>query len=1168
MGVVLLAHDTRLDRLVALKSLPSHLSDDPEAIERLQREARALASLHHPNIATLFGLEDSDGLRFLVLEYVPGLPLSERLARGPLPLEEALSTGLQIAEALEAAHSKGILHRDLKPGNIRLTPQGHVKILDFGLAKRVPVAGETPETAPGSTPTRKLPLTGEDEIVGTPGYMSPEQLDGKPLLPSADVWALGCVLFECLTAKTAFDADSFAANVAAVLRDEPSWDLLPQGTPQGVRALLRRCLHKDPSERPADAHEVRLQLHYSISHPEEEEAPTEAPREKHNLPLSLTSFVGRDVEVQKIHELLDTTRLLTLVGPAGCGKSRLATEAAHTLLERYLNGAWLVELASLQDPDLIPQAVASTFGLQELPGRSIHDVLLDYLEAKHLLLLLDNCEHLLEGCSSLVGTIFERCPEVRVLATSREALGADGERTLPVLSLSLPKKEHLPPDELLRSSTAVRLFLDRAQSVRPDFSLDESNAPTVARICSRLDGIPLAIELAAARIRLLEPQQIAERLSGRFKLLKSPSRTTQRRHRTLQAAIDWSHDLLSEEEKTLFRRLAVFSGGRTLDSAEAVASGDGIDRDDVLDLLSTLVDKSLLLVERGKEEARYCFLESVHEYALERLEEAGEEDTFRQRHFDHFLAMAEEAAEALKGPEQVEWLERLEREHDNFREALRWCLEGEGDAEAALRLATALGGFWEVRGHWREAMEWLDRALARVGEGGEKKLRAGALLVMVGVADSLGETQRARSLAQEALQIRQELEDEHGIARCLCSLGYVAEHPKARQEALHRALGILRAIGDKRGTAFCLNNLGNAAGHSDPDRARKLYEEAAALFREIGDKRNLFNPLANLGRQLHAQGEMDAAEACFEECLALARELGYTAGIGSSLRELGSLAAARGDHVRADNLLEESLALARELGSKGSVADACTSLGAEASYRGDHRRARSLFEESLAIYRDMGNRSLMLSGLFNLGILHAELGDTERAEEHYREALSLARELDHRIGIAHCLGALGSTAIGCGRMEEAREHLEEALRLMRELQISEPMLSCLLHLGRLERKEGNLAQARALFVEQLSLSQKMCAVLWVGNGLEHMAILALSGSRPRRAAVLLGASEALRESTGTSRMGLELEEWEEILAAVREALGEDAFQAAWEEGQALSMDEAVELALKDDDEEE
>ncbi len=472
----------------------------------------------------------------------------------------------------------------------------------------------------------------------------------------------------------------------------------------------------------------------------------------------------------------------------GCGKTRLALQVAADLLDEFPDGVWLVELAALLDPVLIPQIVASTLGMREEPvspdeGSSVMSVgpsrdrallakLMDYLQPRHLLLILDNCEHLIAACAQLSETLLRACPNLRILATSREALGIAGETAWRVSSLSLPDLRKLPLAEGLREYEAIRLFIDRAKSTLPTFGVTNQNGPTVTQICQRLDGIPLAIELAAARVKVLSVEQLAVRLDDRFRLLTGGSRTALPRQQTLRAAIDWSYELLSKKERVLLRRVSVFVGGFSLEAVEAVCVGKGIEASEALDLLTHLVDKSLVVVEEQLGETRYRLLDTVRQYSREKLLESKEASAVRKRHRDWYVKLAERAEPEMHGPNQVIWLERLETEHDNLRAALEWSLGG-GETEAGLRLAGAIWDFWRLHGYLSEGRRWLEGFLSR-SSGVSTPARVKALQAAATLGLFQCDFERATTLSEECLTLSRELGDKEGIAFSLINLGGLA----------------------------------------------------------------------------------------------------------------------------------------------------------------------------------------------------------------------------------------------------------------------------------------------------------------------------------------------------------------------------------------------------------
>jgi predicted ATPase/Tfp pilus assembly protein PilF len=874
---------------------------------------------------------------------------------------------------------------------------------------------------------------------------------------------------------------------------------LPDGA--GLRELgLHRLRDLQQPER---LHQL---LHPDL--PAELPPPRTLERFRHNLPQQWTSFIGRERELAEITRLLGEQRLVTLTGAGGCGKTRLALQVAADRVDAYPDGAWLVELAALADLGLVPQAVATALGLREEPGRPLTATLLDYLRTRELLLLLDNCEHLVDACAGLVETLLRDCPGLRVLATSRELLNIQGEMTWRVPSLSLPDESAVPgPAGAAGSRTwgeAVELFVQRAAAGEPRFALTERNAPAVAQICRRLDGIPLAIELAAARVKLLTPEQIAARLQDRFRLLTGGSRTTLPRQQTLRGLIDWSYELLSEPERALLRRLSVFAGGFTLEAAERVCA-DGaepgaakgsshipdrpcaIRPEDVLGLLGSLVDKSLAMTEEGEAERRYRLLETIRQYSAEKLRETGEGDEPRRRHRDWFLALAEQAASALTGPEQGQWLERLEREHDNLRAALEECLAG-GEAELGLRLGAALCRFWMMRGHLSEGRQDLSKLLAAGGARTLTVARAGAA---------------------------------NGAGNLACSQG-------------------------------------------DYATARTLYEESLAIRREVGDQRGIAGSLGNMGIVAREQGDYATARALHEESLMIMRDFGDPHGIARSLNNLGLVSREQGNYVAARALHEESLAICREIGDRDGIAASLGNMGLVAQLQGDHMSARALLEESLGIARELGNHQGIANSLNDLGNIAKDLGNFEVARARYEESLTIAREIGDQHGIARSLNNLGNVALEQRDYRAARARYEESLTICREISDQRHIAASLDNLGLVSRAQGDYGTARTLHKEGLAICREIGDKRGIIVSLEGIAALAAAPEQWQQAARLFGAAAALRVTIGAPLPPSERAEQEHQVAAARRALGEAAFAVAWGEGQALTLEEAAAFALEEE----
>jgi predicted ATPase/DNA-binding SARP family transcriptional activator len=635
-----------------------------------------------------------------------------------------------------------------------------------------------------------------------------------------------------------------------------------------------------------------------------------------SLPLELTSFVGREREIAEVKRLSASHRCLTLTGPGGCGKSRLALAVAADVRGEFEDGAWWVELASLSDPELVPRAVASALKVREQPDQTLTETLLDHLAPKRMLLVLDNCEHLVDACAALVGALLRACSSLRVLATSREVLNVAGERAWLVPSLSLPDPRRSPSVEELARYEATHLFVQRAADALPGFAPTEGDAEAVARACHRLDGIPLAVELAAARAKVLSVGQISARLDDSIGLLKGSSRSALPRHRTLRATMDWSHGLLSQDERVLFRRLSVFAGGWTLEAAEAVCAGEDLERYDVLDLLSSLVDKSLVSVAQvgGGEEARYRILETVRQYGREKLEESGEQAAVRRLHAGFLLRLAEIAEPALVGPEQGEWLKRLETEHDNLRAALAWLRE-EGEVEQGLRLGGALWRFWWLQDHLTEGRAQLEALLALPGAEAQTAERAKALYVLGVLASrrqAAGDEAEARRYQRESLSIYRELGDEPRTAAVLRELGRIGielgDWATARP-FLDESLKLERELGNEHGLALTLYSLGwlehfrgeNAA-------ARPFLDEALALFRKLGDELYIAICWFFLGRIATDEGDYAEARALLEEIVD-ERLPQYPWTVPPLLEAFAGLAVAQGEAARALKLAAAAEAL-------------------------------------------------------------------------------------------------------------------------------------------------------------------------------------------------------------------------------------------------------------------
>jgi predicted ATPase/class 3 adenylate cyclase len=646
-----------------------------------------------------------------------------------------------------------------------------------------------------------------------------------------------------------------------------------------------------------------------------------------NLPQQVTTFVGREHDLEEVRLALGKGRLLTLSGIGGLGKTRLSLQIAAEVVNDYPDGVWFVEFAPITDERLVPQAVASVVAVKEEAGRTVVEALMKHVRDRKLLLVLDNCEHLVQACAELARQLLQAGAQVKILVSSREHFNIAGERIYTVPPLTVPTPEGAVSVEAILRYEAVRLFVERAMAVQPAFTLSEQNAPAVAEICRRLDGIPLALELAAARVRALSVVDIAARVNDRFQLLTAGDRTAAPRQQTLRALIDWSYDLLTERERILFRRLAVFAGGWTLDAAELVCAGGGVNRDDVLDLLTDLVDKSLVMVE--PEGGWYRFLETVRQFAQERLQGADEGDNVRTQHLDFYVALAEKAKPNLVGPRQGEWLARLDLERENLLSAHRWADRALGGGEKGLRLANAAKMYWFNRGVLGLGHRVTVEALAREGASARSEPRSLGLF---------------------------------GAGQLCCVMGRYAEAAGYLQESL----SISRERGDKRRIAAALQPLALVAlGRGDADAAREYLEEGVSLAQGMGDKRDLASAVNNLAQVLRLKGELDRAEALYEQAVALARELDDPESVALGLLNLAMVAIGRGAGDRAHKMLLDALRIAEETGSRRVVQSVLDVSSGLASLAGEWENSAHFYgmadtqASSMGILRDAADEAFL-----------------------------------------------------------------------------------------------------------------------------------------------------------------------------------------------------------------
>jgi predicted ATPase/DNA-binding SARP family transcriptional activator len=693
-----------------------------------------------------------------------------------------------------------------------------------------------------------------------------------------------------------------------------------------------------------------------------------------NLPRQLTSFIGRESDLSEVKERLPQTGLLTLTGMGGTGKTRLALKAASEILDNYPDGVWFVDLAPLSDADLVLQTVAAAMSVAETSGIALEKTLIEVLQPKQVLLVFDNCEHVLSACAALIETLLQQCPDLSILATSREPLNIVGEFTWPVMPLSVPEINHADPLAQLDQSEAAQLFLDRVRAIRPQFELSQENASAVLSVCQQLDGIPLALELAAARVRALPISKLAERLEDRFRLLTAGSRTALPRQQTLKAALDWSYELLSMPEKQLLNRLSIFSGGWSLEAAEAVC-GDTEDFD-VFELLSALVQKSLVEMHEQATDVRYRLLETVKQYGWERLAAEREVDAHWEKHSQHYFSLAEVALPELTGADQGQWLNKLALEHGNIRAAMEWFWAME-QSEKLMNLCANLGQFWELHGHYSEGRRWLDRALTHK-DTASNIVQANTLRWAGTLADDQGDYAVAREFLTDSQGIFQQLGDKTGEATVLRMLGQVLRNEGSfdrSREVFEASLEMHRELGNLNEMGVLHRNLGNVAFDQGNDPVAKVhYEDSLKLHRETGDKIGISHALNNLGIMKFQAQDMDGAKDSYEECIEIYEELGSENSVATTLNNLGIVYFRKKEFDKAREIYSRSVAINQSLGEKITLNRTLYNLGNVELFDGNFQQALDFFKQSIDICMEIKNSQFLAFNFAALSNYHHDQG--------------------------------------------------------------------------------------------------------------------------------------------------------------------------------------------------
>ncbi len=1056
---------------VAIKVFHKPLSAEEGNLFR-QDEA-LLTRLTHPHLVRVLACGVEGSSAFLVMAYISGGTLRERHPAGSrLELSTIGAYVQQLASALQYLHDSQLVHGNLKPENLLVEHDDQVLLSDFA----------TPLIA------QRLRLQGSPEATRTSTYLAPEQIQGR-IQPSSDQYALVILVYEWLSGAPPFagSADELSTQhmfaTPAPLRGQ-----LP-GLPASVEQVVLTALAKDPRHRFASVQDfavaflgaaqlplddrlldtlppLRTSPRVAQAEPgltsavtpaaapsppkQQEQQPATKAEPMWKVPTTFTPLIGREQEVVEIAGLLTQpeVRLVTLLGPGGIGKTRLGIAVATQLRDAFAEGVCFVGLASISDPQLVLPTIAKELGLKESATQSLLKQVQGFLGEQAFLLVLDNFEQVVAAAAE-VEELLAACPQLKLLVTSRAVLHLSAEQDFPVPPLALPDLTKQLPSERIAQVAAVALFVQRAHSVLPSFQLTAANAQAIAELSVRLEGLPLAIELAAARVKLLPPQTLLARLSQRLQLLTGGSRSAPARQQTLRNTIQWSYDLLGKEEQALFRLLAVFVGGWTLEAAEAVSQAVGQADVDTLNTLSALLDNSLIQPSiQEAEEPRFLMLQSVHEYGLELLAATREREVTHAAHARYFLALAEQAGPELQGPKQAAWLERLEQEHDNLRAALEWVLEEVTDEEAkarrelAMRVSAVLEALWAMHGHYSEARTFLERVLT-LSEGESAALRVRVLQATADIVKRQGDYNRAEVLAQQSLALCRELGDTRGIANGLFLLTEVAWRRGKTAETLallEERVRLMRQVGEPWEVAEALFTLADiVVMHGEYARGQALIEEALVLFRKAGNELAVGNALVRSAFYLwlSASGDVATIRQRLQEGQALITKVGDRFWSAHSSSAAAWVALSEGEPARASQLAQESLALFREVDARWDIAMALYVVGRVEAQQGDLRAARSHYQESLALSRELGERLILSLSLEGLAGVLARQGELRWAaqmwgtEEALREGTAIALPpVDrpfHEQAVATARAQLGEPIFAAAWQEGRTMKLEQVI---------------------------------------------------------------------------------------------------------------------------------------------
>lgn len=1057
MGTVYKASDTKLDRYVALKFLNPRGLHQKDLNEKLLHEAKASASLNHPNIATIYEINEADGQIFIAMEFIDGITLREKMKHATIGLNAAIEYAAGIATALAEAHDLGVIHGDIKPENIMIDSKNRIKVTDFGLAKLHYPANQKAKGA----------------AAGTPEYMPPESIRGEIFDHRSDLWALGIVFYEMLTGRQPFEGDSTVTLLYSILYDKPvGIQDQPSLIPGELVDIIDKLLQKTPAERFTEAENFLEALYRVIP---ERISPFKITNEEKypvfKIPKPLTGFIGRKKELTELKELLVCSRLLTLTGVAGSGKTRIAIELAHQSRNILKSGIIFIDLSAIRDSAQVLSYIARTLNLKERSGKAISDQLKAYLQKHGITLVLDNFEQVLDAAPS-IADILIHAPQCRMIVTSRQPLHIQGEAIYPVPPLTLPEKTG-PFDFEISQYESVTLFIERAKQIRPDFDATSKNLWHIAEICRRLDGLPLAIELAAVRIKLLSPKTLLNRLNDRFNLLTGGTGDLPLRQRSLRTAIEWSYDLLSIDDQTLFRRLAIFAGGFTMNAVRDICRLNPVLSTNIEDGIFSLLDKNLIYITNLSEDSRrFGMLESIREYASEKLSQSGEFVSLRDSHRRYFVQFCKKILPEMTGKGQSHHVEEIDKDYENLIKALEWKSGLETHVENSLILCNVLWRYWLRKCLFSDGRKRMREILKDADLNQDTDLIAEVLLGAGTLAHNNGDYNEALEQITKSLELYRNSENKEGIAKALTNLGWVywrrGNYRQARALS-EEALELQQQLKNQPGVAFALNNLGWIAHHQgEIKKALRYHEKSLDLRRKLGDKRNVAFSLTNSAWANHKLGRYELSENQFNESLELFSELDDRQLLTFSLCLKAELMSDTGRTEEALVVLcKEILPSFREIEDTYGYALSLNCIGIIHFRKKQFTDAKKYLEESKKLRVELGDRWGVGQSLCALARVVLYFGKIDDVYNQFRESYSIRRDLNDKIGLAETLEGLAEYFY-LNRSKVSKKHADQLFRIANELRMltgSPRPYEVDTYICELEKKHGGYTSEKSNLVQ-------------------------------------------------------------------------------------------------------